>query len=192
MEPLDGGQARGATLYRNEAELNMVFTPAPMFPTEQLYLPTWIVRHRRENRKKCSLRPLEKRNDFCFSSYPAERAPSLPSGYLLLAFDAPPVTRDDRERGLLLLDATWRYAAKMERWALAEIAGLEQRSLPSEWVTAYPRCQEDCSEPARGLASVEALFVAYLLMGRSVDGLLDGYYWKELFLERNAAALLAV
>jgi pre-rRNA-processing protein TSR3 len=59
------------------------------------------------------------------------------------------------------------------------------RSLPKEFQTAYPRRQNDCPDPKRGLASIEAIFIAYLKMGRKTDGLLDNYYWKESFLTCN-------
>jgi len=59
------------------------------------------------------------------------------------------------------------------------------RSLPIDLKTAYPRRQEDCQDPERGLASVEALFAAYTILGRDTTGLLDFYYWKEDFLLKN-------
>lgn len=154
----------------------------PSYKKMFAFPPTLIFRHRKENLKKCSLRGLEDREDLQFWTYPLKELPPV-EGYLLLALNAPPLTREDKSRGLLLLDGTWRYAAKMqERLALP----LELRSLPAGCVTAYPRRQEDCQDPLRGLASVEALFVAYSVLGRETAGLLDGYYWKELFLEKNA------
>jgi len=145
--------------------------------------PTYIVRHRKENLKKCSLRGLESRSDFRFFSYPRPELPDL-TGYILLAVEAPPLTIEDTSRGLFLLDATWRYAAKMLE-DVGTLPGLEQRSIPPGFVTAYPRRQDDCPDPERGLASIEALYIAYHVLGRDTTGLLDDYYWRELFLERN-------
>ena len=51
--------------------------------------------------------------------------------------------------------------------------------------TAYPREQGDCVDPEPGLASIEALFIAYRLLGYSTEGLLDYYYWKEKFIKIN-------
>ena len=141
--------------------------------------PTVIWRHRKENLKKCSLRGLEKRADFCFYRYPVEVLPLL-EGYILLDVDAPPLTAADRDRGLLILDGTWRYAQKMAK--ALEGRKLIKRSIPAHYRTAYPRRQEDCTEPDRGLASVEAIYVAYTIMGRDTEGLLDNYYWKDAFL----------
>jgi pre-rRNA-processing protein TSR3 len=66
------------------------------------------------------------------------------------------------------------------------IAEMVPRSLPPSLRTAYPRRQTLCPDPARGLASVEALFAAYRILGRDVDGILDGYLWRERFLVTNA------
>lgn len=92
----------------------------------------------------------------------------------MLSCDGPPLTLDDRDAGLLLIDGTWRRAQKMAN-AVGEI---ERRSLPNLVQTAYPRCQEE----ERGFASVEALFLAYRILGWDTEGLLDHYHWREQFL----------
>ncbi len=143
------------------------------FPT------TYILRHRRENLKKCSLRGLEQRTDIKFFTYPEAQLPDL-SGYVLLALDAPPLTNADAGRGLFLLDATWRHAAKMLQFVEREVV-IEKRSIPQGFHTAYPRRQDDCPNPEQGLASVEALYIAYMILGRDTTGLLDFYHWREQF-----------
>jgi pre-rRNA-processing protein TSR3 len=142
--------------------------------------PTIILRHRRENLKKCTLRGLEKRDDFLFFTYPQDSLPDL-SSHVLLSLDAPPLSIADRSYGVFLIDATWRYAAKISK-QVSPVSPI-LRSLPPFYQTAYPRRQEDC--PERGLASIEALFVAYLILGRDPSHLLDTYHWKDLFLEKN-------
>lgn len=149
----------------------------PIFP------PTIVVRHRKENVKKCSLRGMEGRQDFNFYTYPRDKVAGF-EGYILLDMEAEPLSRDDGDKGLFILDGTWRYAEKM----FANTAGVGQllrRSIPQRFITAYPRRQEDCPDPSRGLASIEAIYIAYYLMGRPTDGLLDHYHWKELFLAKN-------
>jgi pre-rRNA-processing protein TSR3 len=205
-----------------------------------LILPTIILRHRRENLKKCSLRGLECRPDCLFFTYTAGRsffafssaheprdraggggdsiklntipspASSIPgaftreenakndrpavcpreelpdlSRYFLLTLDGPPLSVDDGDLGIFLIDGTWRYAELMEQ-QLPKPHLFQRRSLPPGFKTAYPRRQEDCPEPSRGLASVEALFLAHYLLGRNTDGLLDHFYWKDEFLKKNA------
>ncbi len=153
----------------------------------QLFPITAILRHRKENLKKCSLRGLETRPDLKFFNYPGN--PIILNEwppYVLLTLEAPPLTCEDSACGLLLIDATWRYAEKM----LQSVKGtphLIPRSLPSYFRTAYPRRQAGCSDPIRGLASIEALFLSYKILGREAESLLDNYYWKNEFLEKNKA-----
>ncbi len=149
------------------------------------FLSTIVLRHRKENLKKCSLRGLEDRDDFLFFSYPKDQLPSL-DGYVALSIEGSPLTKKDEGKGLFLLDATWRYAGKMQH-DLGSPKGLEYRSIPRDFVTAYPRRQVDCIDPSRGLASVEAIYIAYHILGRDCTGLLDGYYWNEAFLTKNEA-----
>lgn len=149
----------------------------------QSFPPTYVLRHRRENLKKCSLRGLEQRPDFRFLTYPNTILPDL-SHYVMLAFDGPPLSPADSHKGLLILDATWRYAEKMMRFVDSQVS-LERRSLPRTLKTAYPRRQDDCPFPEYGLASIEAVYVAYLMMERETIGLLDNYYWKDEFLKIN-------
>ncbi|MCH9613192.1 MAG: hypothetical protein SP1CHLAM54_01890 [Chlamydiia bacterium] len=138
------------------------------------FLPTIIFRHRKENLKKCSLSGLESKMHFV--TYPTGTLPDL-SGYTILTPDAPPLVGD--EKGLFLIDGTWRYADKMKK-VLPE--GLTYRSIPSGYQTAYPRRQDESA----GLASIEALYIAYLLTGRDPTFLLENYHWKENFLKLNA------
>ena len=163
------------------------------------YPPTIIWRHRKENLKKCSLRGLESRDDCLFFKYPQQELPDL-TDYILLSIDAQPLSKDDGNRGLLILDGTWRLAEKMlkkveegegddaeegKKQKQKQEKKIVFRSLPSWHRTAYPRRQEDCSNPDQGLASVEALFLAYRILGRSTDGILGNYHWKKEFLLLN-------
>ncbi|MEN9654979.1 MAG: hypothetical protein RL235_1091 [Chlamydiota bacterium] len=144
---------------------------------------TIVWRHRRENLKKCSLSGLEKRGDIRFYTYPKDPLPDG-SGYLLLKVGAPELTYADRTCGLLLIDATWRLAAIMASRGIPCL--MDARSLPMGAKTAYPRRQTECPDPMQGLASIEALYLAYIILGWPAEHLLDGYYWKDLFLRTNA------
>lgn len=151
------------------------------------FLSTTILRHRRENLKKCSLRGLEQREDMLFLTYPKDPVPFIEKG-ILLSLGAPPLTNEDRFP-LFLIDGTWKYAAVMER-QIPQKEKWVHRSLPSHFRTAYPRKQTDCADPDRGLASVEALFIAYHILGYDTSGLLDYYHWKDDFLTLNSQYLL--
>jgi pre-rRNA-processing protein TSR3 len=141
--------------------------------------PTVIVRHSHENPRKCSVLPLRGRPDLIFLPYPVRRRPPL-AGYVRLAAEGPPLTAADAAAGVLLLDGSWRWAAAMTR----DFIDVPPRSL-SGWRTAYPRSSKRGTDPDNGLASVEALFVAYHLLGRDTAGLLDHYRWAAGFLRAN-------
>lgn len=145
-----------------------------------LHAPTLIIRHQRENRKKCSLTPLEKKPGFIFHAYPGP-PPLLSKEVILLAPGAPPLSPEDAPCQLLLLDSTWHHLTKISSW-IDPGSTLKKRSLPVQWKTAYPRCQEI----SEGLASIEALFAAYTILGWEQSALLDSYYWKKDFLNKNA------
>ena len=144
---------------------------------------TIIFRHVRENLKKCSLRGLEGRGDMLFFSYPQHTFFDRKE-YILLTPDAPhSLSVEDRGHGLLLIDGTWRLAQKMAGNITIEHP-IRKRSLPVQFKTAYPRRQEE----SRGLASVEALYLAYWILDYGCEGLLDHYYWAKEFLEKNQEA----
>jgi pre-rRNA-processing protein TSR3 len=143
------------------------------------YPPTVIVRHAHENPRKCSVLPLRGRPDVIFLNYPIKERPPLTS-YIRLAAEGPELSPADAGYGLLLLDGSWRWAAKMTR----DFLDVPPRSLRG-WRTAYPRVSKQGTDPENGLASVEALFAAYHVLGRPTEGLLDQYHWAEEFLRIN-------
>jgi pre-rRNA-processing protein TSR3 len=143
---------------------------------------TIIVRHPRENPRKCSVRPLRGRPDILFLPYPPRRRPAL-EDYVRLAADGPPLSAADAACGLLLLDGSWRWAAAMTR----DFSEVPPRSLQG-YRTAYPRISRLGTDPDNGLASIEALFLAYHLLGRPTTGLLDHYRWAAEFLRLNGFA----
>jgi pre-rRNA-processing protein TSR3 len=145
----------------------------------QSFPPTVIVRHSHENPRKCSILPLKGRPDLLFLNHPVKERPPL-EGYVRLAAEGPGLSAADAGCGLLLLDGSWRWAAAMTR----DFEDVPPRSLTG-WQTAYPRVSRLGTDPDNGLASVEALFVAYHLLGRPTTGLLDHYRWAAEFLRLN-------
>ncbi|MBX3443546.1 MAG: hypothetical protein KF774_14160 [Planctomyces sp.] len=145
--------------------------------------PTIIVVHPKERRSKCSVEPLRGREGFVFWKHPRRGTEPL-GNYVRLGLGGPQLGPEDAERGLLILDGTWRWAAAMER----DFAESPVRSL-GDWRTAYPRVSKLFEDPTAGLATIEALFAAYAQLGRPTEGLLDDYAWRERFLELNAARL---
>lgn len=142
--------------------------------------PTVIVVHPREKRSKCSVEPLRGRPDFVFWTFP-DRGHEPIDGYVRLGLGGPLLSPEDSPRGLLVLDGTWRLAQRMEPF----FSELPVRSLPL-WETAYPRVSKLFADPSAGLATIEAVFAAYSIMGRDTVGLLDQFHWKQEFLRKNS------
>ena len=145
----------------------------------EAFLPTSIVRSPRENPRKCSVLPLRERADIQFFTYPLDRPLDF-GGYVRLAALGPVLSADDASAGILLLDGSWNRASAMNR----AFSHVPPRSLVG-YQTAYPRVSKRGTDPAHGLASVEALYIAYRILGRSTEGLLARYPWAEEFCRRN-------
>ena len=139
-----------------------------------------IVVRRGEDPRQCTVRPLRGTPGLDFLPYPLRRQPDL-SRHLLLAPDAPPLAPADAGRPLLLLDASWRHAATMRK----AVEPVEARSIPSGWLTAYPRRSKIHADPDTGLATVEALYAALCTLGLRDDALLHRYPWRDAFLDLN-------
>jgi pre-rRNA-processing protein TSR3 len=147
-------------------------------------VPTTVIRHHKERIAKCSLRFLHDRPEMTF----LRERPGFTfdaTGYLLLAVDAPPLSTADAGRPLLLLDSTWRW---LPRLRACVVGAPIPRSIPGGITTAYPRVSKVFDDPAAGLASIEALYLARALLGDRDPELLAGYHWQDEFLARCAAA----
>lgn len=141
-------------------------------------IPITIIRHPKERRSKCSLTPLEGRTDVEF--FRARPGWTFDvTGFTVLGLDAPVLSEADAGRPLLLLDSTWRLLPHLEACLVG--AGV-RRTLPVV-ATAYPRVSKIAEDPLGGLASVEALYLAKLMLGERDDALLDAYYWRQGFME---------
>ena len=145
-----------------------------------------ILVRRGEDPAQCTVRPLRGTPGLDFLPYPLRQKPDL-SRHLLLAPDALPLAPADADRPLLLLDASWRHAAKMRR----AVEPVEARSIPPGWQTAYPRRSKIHADPDTGLATAEALFAALCTLGFRDDSLLRFYPWRDAFLALNRARLPA-
>ena len=139
---------------------------------------TTVIRHPKERISKCSLRFLHDRPEMTF----LRGKPDLrfdATGFILLAVDAPALSLADQGHPLLLLDSTWRWLPQLNACVTGEPI---KRSIPGDLHTAYPRVSKTFEDPAGGLASIEALYVARKLLGDEVPELLHGYHWRDEFL----------
>lgn len=140
-----------------------------------------VIRHPRENLKKCSLRGLESRENFAF--FKAKDGFLFDAtGYILLQNNAPEISEKDKGLPILLLDSTWALLPKVRN----KIHGTPiLRGLPSSVKTAYPRVSKSGNDPQNGLATVEALFAALSLSGQRDESILQNYVFKDTFLQLN-------
>lgn len=148
-----------------------------------------ILRLKKESPKKCSLTALRRRGDPRFAWLDCELGQEVEVGEVtLLHPEGEELGPADAARPLLLVDSSWRDLPRV----LAGVrGGLAPRRLPDGLATAYPRRSNWFEDPANGLASIEALHAAMSRLGVRDDALLDGYRWKDEWLERNAALLEA-
>ena len=154
-----------------------------------------ILQDHKENRQKCTLTPLEGREDVRFVrlARPAKGKDPEPvqvEGGILLRVSAPPLCFADRTLAakvpVVLVDSTWaRVDRVLRRVQLNDGCRFVYRSLPRDIVTAYPRVSKVHEDPREGLASVEALYAASVILGQRRADLLAGYRWQHEFLQRN-------
>ena len=140
-----------------------------------------IVRHPDENLAKCTLEPLRLRKELSFFQFSASLEIEA-TDTIVLSIDAPLISEADAGRPLILLDGNWKHVPKLKSCLRGTPI---YRSLPRV-PTAYPRRNDDGLDPAEGLASVEALYLALKLLGHNDPSLLSQYYWREQFLKSVA------
>jgi len=140
-----------------------------------------IVVHHKERRSKCTLEPLRGRAGLAFLDLRPDETVDA-TGHVVLDVEAPRLTASDAGCPLMILDATWRLQPALRRALTGEFVS---RSLPSNLDSAYPRRSKltPDPDPARGLASVEALFAGLCILGHRDESLLDHYPWKDAFLD---------
>lgn len=139
-----------------------------------------IVRDPRESLAKCSLTPLRGLPGLRFVSYHPERRVDA-GRRVLLHPDGEELGERDRGLPLLLVDCSWRRVPQITATIDGEFL---RRRLP-KLETAYPRKSKTFEDPASGLASVEALYAALVLLGDRRPELLDAYRWRDPFLALN-------
>lgn len=140
-----------------------------------------ILRDPREPSAKCSLTPLQGMPGVRFVRYQNDlRVPA--DGRILLSPEGELLTAADRGRGLFLIDCSWRRVPQLARTIDGEFS---LRRLP-ELITAYPRRSRMNDDPPTGLASIEALYAAAVILGEPTNRLLDRYRWRDDFLRANA------
>lgn len=140
-----------------------------------------ILRDPRESPRKCSLVPLKGLPRLTFHTFAPDRRLRAGRRVLLHPDGDELAAGEPSHEGLLLVDSSWRRLPTL----LRSIDGdLVLRRLP-KLVTAYPRKSKTFEDPEAGLASVEALYAALVLLGDRRDEILATYRWAAPFLEAN-------
>ena len=147
------------------------------------YPDTVIVVHPKERRSKCTILPLRGTPRLKFARSTSPMATGPVEGYVRLDVQGLPLTAHDADRGLLILDGTWRWVEDLA----VPFGSLDVRSIAGI-KTAYPRGAANGELPDGGLATVEALYAAHRILGRDCTGLLDQYHWRDEFLALNGWA----
>jgi pre-rRNA-processing protein TSR3 len=151
----------------------------PQCPNPTPYPKTLILRDRRERKERCTIWPLREHPSVRIVQHPWKQPPDL-ANYVLLWHEGPELSEADAEKGLLLVDGSWRWAQKLSL-PLLEMPKRSLRGLR----TAYPRSSKLFDDPDGGLATVEALYSAHHILSRDTKGFLDHYYWAKGFLHSN-------
>lgn len=141
-----------------------------------------------ETANKCTIVPLIYRDDFTIRRTPAGGKTFELASPLLLHPDGIPLnqfTFETRPSGIAAIDCVWRRLSPI----LSQLVGSEPQwvSIPSDFVTAYPRRSKKDFDPDGGLATIEALFIAAAFMGHWDLTLLREYFFAEQFLALNAS-----
>lgn len=159
-----------------------------------------VLQDYKENRRKCTVEPLCGTIGVDIVRLPKPRAGAAPFEVphgIVLDVDAPQLSRGDvglvEDGGsVVALDATWARLEALRRQLRFPAGGAcVPRSLPTGVVSAYPRVSKVFDDPPTGLATVEALYVAGLILGEPRPELLIHFRWREEFLARNDETLRA-
>jgi pre-rRNA-processing protein TSR3 len=144
-----------------------------------------ILIDRRENPRKCTIHPLRKRPDFSVSYFAGNRAIPAFTADCLLHVDGENLASMDRSglHSLALIDCTWKKVEPALQRVEKPLPRLVR--IPDGFLTAYPRRNKKGEDPAGGLATVEALFIAAAFLGFWDESLLEKYYFGDAFLKEN-------
>ena len=129
------------------------------------YPLTIIVRHPEENPKKCSVVPLKGRDDVLFFTFPSKQLPPC-AGYIRLAAAGPELSLDDRDSRASCCSTAVGVLRQNDR-------ALRRRAATLAAPAGKPpiRVSKQGNDPDNGLASIEALYLAYHILGRPTAGL---------------------
>lgn len=150
-----------------------------------------ILVDRTESPNKCSILPLSYRRDFRIVRFDRRHPIGALTGDLLLHPDGAPLSErapgalgDSASLLLSAIDCNWMRLGNIVRRIDGPLPPLVR--IPDGFETAYPRRNKKDRDPAGGLATIEALFVAAAFLGVWDETLLREYPMGAEFLAVNA------
>jgi pre-rRNA-processing protein TSR3 len=140
-----------------------------------------------ENPRKCTVQVLKKREDFALRFFAGNNPIPPFEADCLLHIDGEDLSQIDTSgiQSLGLIDCTWKKVAPTMQRITRPFPRLVR--IPEGFVTAYARKNKKGEDPAAGLATIEALFIAAAFLGFWDESLLEKYYFKDAFLKENEA-----
>lgn len=144
-----------------------------------------ILMDKKENPRKCTILPQKTRPDFKIRYFSGGKKIPAFEAHCLLHIDGECLSEMKPEgiSSLGLIDCTWRKVAGCLQRLEKPLPRLVR--IPDGFETAYPRRNAEGKDPEAGLATIEALFIAAAFLGFWDETLLEKYYFKQDFLERN-------
>ncbi|HCM40011.1 MAG: hypothetical protein A2070_03580 [Bdellovibrionales bacterium GWC1_52_8] len=140
-----------------------------------------------ETPNKCTVAPLLYRKDFRLF-WVADRKPLGPLlAPILLHHEGECITRyrnlELPVQGIACIDCVWRKLNIL----IEKVTGPRPTfaRIPEGFRSAYPRQSANNSDPAGGLATIEAIFTAAAILGNWDLSLLSEYYFGAQFVELN-------
>jgi ribosome biogenesis protein Tsr3 len=143
--------------------------------------PMFIIQHRNEDRKKCTLNRIRDHDAFTFAQ---EGDLTISPDSILLHSGGEALTSRDKGRPLILVDGIWRDFTKMLNRD-PELMKIERRRIDG-FITVFPRKGRNGPHPQDHLASIEVIIATGLILGISAyQNVLDSYHFKNEFIRLN-------
>jgi pre-rRNA-processing protein TSR3 len=144
-----------------------------------------------ETPNKCTIAPLHDRNDFRLIRVQGNRFLGPLTSTFLLHHEGQCLTTiqaDLKVSGIASIDCVWKRLNTLIHRIEGPLPLLVR--IPDGFETAYPRQSKKDTDPAGGLATIEAIFVAAALLGNWDASLFSLYYFGRKFIELNAQRFL--
>jgi pre-rRNA-processing protein TSR3 len=145
-----------------------------------------------ETPNKCTIAPLSFRTDFNLIRVKGEGPIGPLKSQVLLHHEGQCLTVIRnlmiQTQGIASIDCIWRRLDTIIGRVAGPLPILAR--IPDGFETAYPRRSKKNTDPAGGLATIEAIFVAAAILGKWDISLFSEYYFGSKFVEINKSKFL--